>query len=229
MKTSNKDEINRLLNSKLYTLLVKCINEQFKNSKAMIEIDYLKTSVLTTVNDIDYSSMNQYNNNSNSNTNSNYVETLMKLIIYKRNTILDSLTFSLCKKISQLTPRLFGSIFTNNEEIQLFCESIISRLKSDNPDSQAINSIAKFLCTLVEFQPSFFQSLANINIQKSKDGKTVYEEGSKSIFRYIFHLLENLNENKLYEQSASTAGIQSLFYTIWHNKKYEYINYLKER
>jgi hypothetical protein len=224
MKTSSKDEINRLLNSKLYTLLVKCINEQFKTSKALIEINYFKSSLLTTVNDNDYS-MSQYNNN----TNSNYVETLVKLIIYKRNTILDSLTFSLFKKISQLTPRLFGSIFSNNEEINLFCESIVNRLKSDKPDAQAVNSIAKFLCTLVEFQPSFFHLLADINIKKTNEDKTVYEEGSKSIFKCIFYLLENLNENKLYEQSASTAGIQSLFYTIWHNKKYEYINYLRQR
>jgi hypothetical protein len=177
MKTSSKDEINRLLNSKLYTLLVKCINEQFKTSKALIEINYFKSSLLTTVNDNDYS-MSQYNNN----TNSNYVETLVKLIIYKRNTILDSLTFSLFKKISQLTPRLFGSIFSNNEEINLFCESIVNRLKSDKPDAQAVNSIAKFLCTLVEFQPSFFHLLADINIKKTNEDKTVYEEGSISIF-----------------------------------------------
>ena len=200
MKTSSKDDINRLLNSKLYALLVKCLNEQNKKSKSLVEINYLNAAMFTAVGDKEYST-NECNNMA---TNSNYVETLIKLVIYKRNKVLDSLVFSLCKTICQLTPRLFGSIFKSNEEVNLFHESIINRLTDKKLDSQSLNSISKFLCTLVEFQPSFFQLLANISIKKDKDDKgIVYEEGNKSIFKYIFELLDNLNENKVSRIIAS--------------------------
>jgi hypothetical protein len=98
-----------------------------------------------------------------------------------------------------LTPRLFGSIFTNDEEINLFRESILNRLLIDDNklDPQSINSIFKFLCTLVEFQPSFFQLFADLSIKKENDGKTVYEEGEKSIFKYIFRILDHFNERKV--------------------------------
>ena len=193
MKTTNKDEINCLINSKLYTLLIECINEQYKKHETLNEMNYFKASLFTSITNNDCL-IDQYDNNS---INSNYIETLTKLVIFKRNRVLDSLVFSLYKKISQLTPRLFGSIFTNDEEIDLFRESIINRLNYNNMDSQSINSISKFLCILVEFQPSFFQLLADIIVKKSLDNKTIYDEGNKSIFKYIFELLDNFNDNKV--------------------------------
>jgi hypothetical protein len=87
MKTSNKDEINRLLNSQLYTLLIKCLNEQYKSYNALNEINNLKFSSLTNIDDNNYS-ISQFNN---LNVNSNYIGTIIKLVIYKRNKVLDSL------------------------------------------------------------------------------------------------------------------------------------------
>lgn len=127
----------------------------------------------------------------------NWFHLLTKIAIYKSNRTLDCLLFSLFKKISQLTPLLFGSLlgqYANQIHIV-----ILNKLKSDN-EGQIITIVCEFLCSLIENQPSFFQKLADLSESKEEDDKkkekcpTKVNEGDKSILKAIFKLYSELKK-----------------------------------
>ena len=143
----------------------------------------------------------------------NWFYLLAKIVIYKSNTILDCLLFSIFKKISQLTPRLFGSLigpFANQMHTV-----VLSKLRASN-DGQIISTICEFLCSLVENQPGFFQTLACLKIEpKSTAAQTntltggsssttaasneqteTFVEGDRSVLKAIFDLLSDLKKQK---------------------------------
>ncbi len=127
----------------------------------------------------------------------NWFYLLVKISIYKSNPILDVLLFSIFKKLSNLTPRLFGSLigpFSNQ-----FHSIILSKLKLSN-GGQIVSTMCEFLCSLIEHQPGFFQTLADLRIESSDDGKSEkFVEGVKSILKAIFDLLDEFKkqENKV--------------------------------
>lgn len=185
------------MNSQLFMLLTKSLNEQYttnnnNNNNTINEINNLKFSLLTHTSSI-YENylIDQFHCLF---ANTNLFTNIVKIIIYKTNPTSDSLVFILCKKISQLTPRLFGSLFNNESEICLFYQSIFDRFNTNNSqfNSQTINSMCEFLCATIEFQPTFFQHLASIIIKKDNTSNEItYAEGDQSIFKYIFQLLDS--------------------------------------
>ena len=143
----------------------------------------------------------------------NWFHLLTKIAINKSNQILDCLLFSIFKKLSQLTPRLFGSLlgpFTNQ-----FHKIILEKLNI-NSDGQILKIICEFLCSLVENQPGFFQILANIKVEANQGASTTTEpktdkpqatekfiEGEKSVLKALFDLLAQIKNqpkwvNKLF-------------------------------
>lgn len=125
--------------------------------------------------------------------NTNWFHLLTKIAIYKSNRTVDCLLFSLFKKISQLTPLLFGSLLGQ------YANKIHTVLlnKIDNASQgQIIPIVCEFLCSLIENQPAFFQKLADQRESNESDeklkGKLV--EGEKSILKALFKLLGKLKK-----------------------------------
>jgi hypothetical protein len=156
----------------------------------------------------------------------NYFHLLIKIALFKSNSILDCLLFSLLKKVSQLTPSLFGTL-VGPYDTQLH-DLILSKF-SDN-DGQMITILSEFLCSLIENQSGYFQVLAQLTVEKDEKLNEKFIEGEKSIMKALFNLFKSL---KLDSQNSDNyyvtlAGIYSIFYTIWLNKKLDYMNYCKQ-
>ncbi|CAF0748679.1 unnamed protein product [Brachionus calyciflorus] len=166
----------------------------------------------------------------------NWFHLLTKLAIYKSNQSLDCLIFSIFKKISQLTPRLFGSLL--GPYTQQMHTVILSKLKSEQ-NGQIISILSDFICSLIENQPGFFQILADLKIEAfkeetKKDSSDLNEkfiEGDQSILKELFELVSKLEKsNKSSEDyCVSLSGVVSIFYTMWSNKKINYMNYCKQK
>ena len=150
----------------------------------------------------------------------NWFYLLAKMLIYKSNGVLDSLLFSIFRKISILTPRLFGSLlgpFANQ------MHSIIFSKLSDHLDSRIICIISEFLSALVEYQPGFFQTLADLRTtrpprtesstltvkQEITTATETYVEGEKSILKALFSLLDKLTSIKD-EVTLHSSGLSQL-------------------
>lgn len=164
----------------------------------------------------------------------NWFYLLTKMIIYKPNKILDNLLFSIFRKISIMTPRLFGSLlgsFTDQMH-----SSIFERLSSDfKLENQSISIICEFLSSLIEYQPGFFQILADIRVEKSMKAGNSEEnivEGSRSVLKILFTILDKLTEIRDDNKElffSSMSGVYSIFNTIWLHRKLDYMNYCRMR
>jgi hypothetical protein len=120
----------------------------------------------------------------------NWFYLLNKIIIYKSNRILDCLIFSIFKKVSQFTPRLFGSLIgIYTSRIHMI---ILDKLDSCN-EGQTIKTICEFLCSLVENQPGFFQILADLKVEYENSNEK-FVDSEKSVLKSIFSLLGTLNK-----------------------------------
>ena len=101
---------------------------------------------------------------------------LIKIALFKSNCILDCLLFSLFKKISQLTPSLFGTLVGpyDNQLHDLILSKFVNR------DGQMITIISEFLCSLIENQSGFFQVLAQLTLEKDEKLNEKFTEGKKT-------------------------------------------------
>ena len=134
----------------------------------------------------------------------NWFHLLIKISIYKSNRILDCLLFSIFKKVSQLTPGLFGCLLDPFGDKM---HSIILNKLNSAKDGQIVTIISDFLCSLIENQPGFFQKLACIKIEPRPAPTTAtasvpavksekFIEGEKSVLKSIFKLLTELKNQK---------------------------------
>jgi len=120
----------------------------------------------------------------------NWFYLLTKIIIYKPNRILDCLLFSIFKKISQFTPRLFGSLI-GMYTAQI--HTIILKKLDSRSDGQIVKTICEFLCSLVENQPGFFQILVDLRIEYENSNEK-FVDSERSVLKSIFTLLGELNK-----------------------------------
>jgi hypothetical protein len=156
---------------------------------------------------------------------------LLRLILFKHkqneyfngNTI-DCLVYSILKKLSQLTSRLFGSLFVNDLVILLLNKNIISSidysLKNDYTNKQAISSICDFTTELIINQTGFFNNFNKLN-----------DDGS-SIFNKLINLLKeshNVNDRFNENYKVVESSVFNCIYTVWSNKKYDLVNYCKAK
>jgi hypothetical protein len=157
---------------------------------------------------------------------------LLKLAIFKSNCVMDCLLFSIFKKVSQLTPSIFGALVgPYDAKIK---ELILSkfRVNSASFDGQIATIMCEFLCSLIENQSGFFQQMAGVSL--TSENKFV--ETDSSVLKAMFSLLSSLKPQKG-DQSigredfyyVSLAGVYSIFYTIWLGKKVDYMNYCKQK
>lgn len=156
----------------------------------------------------------------------NWFHLLTKIFIYKSNQTIDCLLFSIFKTISQLTPRLFGSLI--GQQTHQMHLKIIERIRTQQSGS-LIATLCEFLCSLIQYQPGFFQILADVKTD-SKD-KDQIVEGNQSILRELFLLLSRIkssdNENREFYETL--ASILSVFFTIWSVKKINLMNYCRQK
>lgn len=124
----------------------------------------------------------------------NWFHLLVKLAKHKSKSIMDCLLFSLFKKIAQLTPRLFGSLL--GPYTSQMHEILLSKLKFAN-GGQVISSVCEFLCSLIENQPGFFQTLAALKFETATDRCT---DDSRSVLKAMADLLNELKNNKVYSK-----------------------------
>lgn len=161
----------------LYSLLIRSINDQNYQLANIDEVS--STNETITKNNQFLLQLNLMMSNSNANKSSstlsskpyeyncnknetNWFHLLTKIAIYKSNSILDCLLFSIFKKISQLTPRLFGSllgVYSNHMH-----RIILKKLDSKN-DGQVISIVSEFLCSLIENQPGYFNILSSLKVE----------------------------------------------------------------
>lgn len=126
------------------------------------------------------------------NTNEiNWFQLLTKICVFKSNQILDCLLFSVFKKISQLTPPLFAFLLGpyNNK----FHKTILEKLKT-NKDGQILTILSEFLCSIIKYQPVYFQKLACLSTQSSNGSSTQekFIEGENSVLKGLFDLLSKI-------------------------------------
>jgi hypothetical protein len=212
--------------STLYSLLVKSIKQHSHASSSFIDTSSSCTvSLVRDENNLTNEIINKNNqfllqlnlmmsqSNANINKNISLLNTtlegkseinwfylLTKIAIYKSNSILDCLLFSIFKKVSQLTPRLFGSLVGPfAEQMQTI---ILSKLQISN-DGQTISTMSEFLCSLVENQPGFFQTLACLKCEPSTSSSSSNDqlnekfiEGDRSVLKAVFNLLTDLKSQK---------------------------------
>jgi hypothetical protein len=224
---NNKESTQQpISHSTLYSLLVKSIKQHSHASSAFIDTaSSCAVSLAREENNLTNEIINKNNQfllqlnlmMSQSNTNVsknitilnttldgkseiNWFYLLAKIAVFKSNSILDCLLFSIFKKVSQLTPRLFGSL------VGPFAEQmhtiILSKLQISN-DGQTISTMCEFLCSLVENQPGFFQTLACLKCEPNTNTSTgndqlneKFIEGDRSVLKAIFNLLTALKSQK---------------------------------
>jgi hypothetical protein len=235
--------------SLMYSLLVKSINQQNQSSLltsagvgsagASAEADASANEIINKNKQFIFqlnlmmsqssSGSSNANDHQMRNTEPNWFHLLIQIAKHKPNQILDCLLFSLFRKISQLTPRLLGSLlgpFTGQMH-----SIVLSKLKFTSAGGQQIGTLCEFLCSLVECQPGFFQTLTDLKIEHvAGAGVEKFTEGSRSLFTALFGLLDELKTKKdSPDYYASMAGLFSIFYTIWAQKKIDYMNYCRQK
>ncbi|RNA38291.1 hypothetical protein BpHYR1_041556, partial [Brachionus plicatilis] len=144
-KDEQEQKKNTINQSLLYFLLIRAICQQSQSGTSNFSLlnkeDAQSNEVISKNNQFllqlnllmsqsnPYLNKNLINSTITDNKNdTNWFHLLTKIFIYKSNQILDCLLFSIFKKISQLTPRLFGSLIgphTNQMHV-----NIIEKLKS---------------------------------------------------------------------------------------------------
>ena len=140
------------------------------------------------------------NLNGNITTEINWFHLLTKICVFKSNQILDCLLFSIFKKISQLTPPLFGSLL--GPYVHKFQNIILEKLNIYN-DGQTLIILSEFLCSIIKYQPGYFQTLAGIKKDTQANGTSLtFIEEEPSLIKALFTLLGKL---KAQERVCSTC------------------------
>ena len=204
---------NSIDQSLLYINLIKSINIQSQNSlintinndfsssdetiknnnQFLMQLNSMMRSA-TSSSDQPIDSLSTLQQNTNSNPNEvNWFHLLTKICVFKSNQILDGLLFSILKKIAQLTPPIFGSLL--GPYIQKFHKIVFSKL-SINSDDQILTITSEFLCSIIKYQPGYFQTLAGIKKESLKNDSTLscYVEGEQSVLKAMFDLLKKVKE-----------------------------------
>ena len=226
---TNIDEVTDTLSlpisqSALYLNLIKYINQQqtdltdssYSSRKALSDASIAKNNQFIMQLDVIMSKTGYSNSlkcSFDDKNSTNWFQLLTKIAIFKSNRTIDCLLFSLFKKISQLTPLLFGSLlgpYANQ------IHSILLSKISKNSEGQIVTIICEFLCSLIQNQPAFFQKLAELsnevqeeNATESSDKKenkpenpcpkikTSKPEGDRSILKALFTLLSDLKKVRI--------------------------------
>jgi hypothetical protein len=182
IQTTNK----QIGQTQLYSSLIKSINEHKKTQKNNDSDVFFNT-----FKDFEFVTLNQCYEDANL-AGSNWFFNLIRVFIYKsNNSIYDCLLFQLLKKICVLVPRLFVSLFSNDVQIKLFHETLNAKLSLNASSTpQLINSICEFLCAVIDYQPSFFQLLAQLETTLNSHNEYSFAKGDMSVLKSLFSLLE---------------------------------------
>ena len=207
----NESSLIQISQSALYLNLIKYINQKqsivtesaFESQKALADININQNNQFIMQLNIMMSktcSSTSYKSAFGDKNEINWFYLLTKIAIHKSNRTLDCLLFSLFKKISQLTPLLFGSLlgpYANKIHLVL-----LDKLNSAN-DGQIITIVCELLCSLIENQPAFFQKLADMTIEKvlklndaaaNENSEDKVIVGDRSVLKAIFKLLTDLKK-----------------------------------
>ncbi len=199
--------------SVLYLNLIKFINEQQTSnmSDSMFEVQKALSDKNIKQNNQFIMELNVMMSKNSSNQDSlrnaysgekveiNWFHLLTKVAIHKSNRTIDCLLFALFKKISQLTPLLFGSLlgpYANQ------IHSLLLNKLNKNNDGQIITMVCELLCSFIENQPAFFQKLADLSFDssctneksKSLNSNNKIVEGEKSVLKAIFKFLSEVDK-----------------------------------
>lgn len=243
---NNMEEIDvtsmQISQSALYLNLIKYINQQqihltessYDNRKPLADANITKNNQFIMQLDL-LMSKTGYSNSIKSafddKNNTNWFHLLTKIAIFKSNRTIDCLLFSLFKKISQLTPLLFGSLlgpYANQIHMVL-----LNKI-NNNSEGQIITILCEFFCSLIENQAAFFHQLADLtkenlkDNEKDKNSDTKTIESDRNILKSLFKLFSKLKKDSQ-DYYISVSGVYSVFYTIWSNKKVDYMNYCKNK
>ncbi len=197
VQTTNK----QIAQTQMYNLLTKSISEH-KNTRKTTESD-LFSSYSAAFKNFEFVTLDQYYDEINV-ASSNWFFNLIRTFVYKANNpVYDCLLFQLFKKLSILIPRLFASLFSNDMQIQQFHETLHAKFSSSATSTpQLVNSMCEFLCASIDYQPSFFQSLTQLETSVNSQNEYSFVEGSMSILKNLFALLECKNEKvRIYNTS----------------------------
>lgn len=223
---TNFDEVTDTLSlpisqSALYLNLIKYINQQQSDlnesschsRKALGDANIVKNNQFIMQLDVIMSKTGYSNSlkcSFDDKNSTNWFQLLTKIAIFKSNRTIDCLLFSLFKKISRLTPLLFGSLlgpYANQ------IHSVILSKINKSSEGQIITIICEFLCSLIENQPAFFQKLADLSNKPEEDKtdkrsdkeaekegqkeESKIVEGDRSILKALFTLLSDLKKVNL--------------------------------
>lgn len=155
---------------------------------------------------------------------------LLRLIIFKHknneyynNNSIDCLVYSILKKLSQLTSRLFGSLFINDLTKTLLNNKIIFTidysLNNNYINKQVVSSICDFIAELIVNQIGFYNNFNKLN--------------DTSIFNKLIDTFKDsqeiINDQLRENYKVVESSVLYCIYTVWSNKKYELIDYCKSK